>query len=109
VVTRFLVEPNIAGEITTVDIGDSSSSNSISEDEEFLAEFKLKTESDDSIVYEEKIVKDAAETVAAIRRFNSCNLFLVGIRPTGKLACAMERSECSELGPIGGLLASQDF
>ncbi|XP_045814427.1 cation/H(+) antiporter 18-like isoform X2 [Trifolium pratense] len=109
VVTRFLVEPNIAGEITTVDIGDSSSSNSISEDEEFLAEFKLKTESDDSIIYEEKIVKDAIETVATIRKFNSCNLFLVGIRPTGQLVCALERSECSELGPIGGLLASQDF
>ncbi|GAU29459.1 hypothetical protein TSUD_227240 [Trifolium subterraneum] len=83
--------------------------NSISEDEEFLAEFKLKTESDDSVIYEEKIVKDAAETVATIRKFNSCNLFLVGIRPTGELACALGRSECSELGPIGGLLASQDF
>ncbi|KAK2372079.1 cation/H antiporter [Trifolium repens] len=108
VVTRFLVEPNIAGEITRVDIEDSSSSNSISEDEEFLAQFKLKAESDDSIVYEEKIVKDAAETVATIRKFNSCNLFLVGIRPSGELACALERSEFPELGPIGGLLASQD-
>jgi hypothetical protein len=108
VVTRFLVEPNVASEITRVDIEDSSSSNSISEDEEFLAEFKLKTESDDSVIYEEKIVKDAAETVATIRKFNSCNLFLVGIRPSGELACALERIEFPELGPIGGLLASQD-
>ncbi|MCH85010.1 cation/H(+) antiporter 18-like, partial [Trifolium medium] len=108
VVIRFLVETNILGEITRVDVGESSSGKSISEDEEFLAEFKLKTASDESVIYEEKIVKDAAETVAAIREFNSCNLFLVGLRPTGELACALERSDCLELGPVGGLLASQD-
>ncbi|XP_045814428.1 cation/H(+) antiporter 18-like [Trifolium pratense] len=109
VVIRFLVDTNILGEITKVDVGESSSGKSISEDEEFLAEFKLKTASDESVIYEEKIVKDAAETVAAIREFNSCNLFLVGLRPTGELACALERSDCLELGPVGDLLASQDF
>jgi hypothetical protein len=111
VVFHFLVEPNIVGQITKVDVGDSSSSNSVSdsEDDEFLAEFKLKTASDDSIIYEEKIVKDAAETVATIREINFCNLFLVGRRPDGELAFALERSECAELGPVGGLLASQDF
>jgi len=108
VVIRFLVESNILGEITSVDVGDSSSGKSISEDEEFLAEFKLKTVSDDSVIYEEKIVKDAAETIATIHEFKSCNLFLVGLRPTGELACALERSECPELGPVGGLLVSQD-
>ncbi|GAU29458.1 hypothetical protein TSUD_227230 [Trifolium subterraneum] len=86
----------------------SESGKSISEDEEYLSEFKQKTASDESVIYEEKIVKDAAETVAAIREFNSCNLFLVGLRPTGELACALERSDCLELGPVGGLLASQD-
>jgi hypothetical protein len=109
VVIRFLVETNILGEITRVDVGESSSGKSISEDEEFLVEFKLKTASDESVIYEEKIVKDAAETVAAIREFNSCNLFLVGLMPTGELACALERSDCLELGPVGGLLASNDF
>ncbi|WJX60256.1 Cation/H(+) antiporter 18 [Trifolium repens] len=109
VVIRFLVETNILGEITRVDVGESSSGKSISEDEEFLAEFKMKTASDESVIYEEKIVKDAAETVASIREFNSCNLFLVGLRPTGELACALERSDCLELGPVGGLLASNDF
>ena len=111
VVIRFLVEPNIVGQITKVDIGDSSSSNSMSdsEDDEFLAEFKLKTASDDSIIYEERIIKDAAETVATIREINFCNLFLVGRRPASELVFALERSECPELGPVCGLLASQDF
>ncbi|CAL5187392.1 unnamed protein product [Lathyrus oleraceus] len=109
VVIRFLVEPNIVGEITRVDVGESSSTNSNSADQEFLEEFKLKTTSDDSVTYEEKTVKDAAETVATIREVNCCNLFLVGIKPAGELACALERSECLELGPVGGLLASQDF
>lgn len=109
VVIRFLVEPNIVGDITKVDIEDSSNNKSISEDNEFLAEFKLKTASDDSVIYEEKIVKYAAETVATIREMNFCNLFLVGRTPAGELACALERSECPELGPVGGLLASQDF
>ncbi|XP_004511538.2 cation/H(+) antiporter 18 [Cicer arietinum] len=109
VVVRFLVEPNIVGEITRVDIGDSSSSKPISEDDEFLAEFRLKTTNDDSVIYGEKIVKDAAETVATIREFNCCNLFVVGLRPTGELTCALERNDSSELGPVGGLLASQDY
>ncbi|AES94002.2 cation/H(+) antiporter 18 [Medicago truncatula] len=109
VVIRFLVEPNIVGQITKFDVGDSSRSNSISEDDEFLAEFKLKTASYDSVIYEEEIVKDAAETVATIRGINCCNLFLVGRRPTSELAFALKRSECPELGPVGGLLASQDF
>ncbi|KAJ1416155.1 Sodium/solute symporter superfamily [Sesbania bispinosa] len=108
VVIRFAVEPRIAGEITRVDMGESSSTKSISHDEEFLAEFKVKIANDDSIIYEEKVVKNVAETVATIGEFSCCNLFLVGRRPASELACAMKRSECPELGPVGGLLASQD-
>ncbi|XP_027360776.1 cation/H(+) antiporter 18-like [Abrus precatorius] len=108
VVIRFVVEPVNEGEIVRVDVGDSTSTKLIPDDEEFFTEFKLKIANDDSITYEERIVKNAAETVATIREFNSCNLFLVGLRPAGEVACALKRSECSELGPVGGLLASQD-
>lgn len=108
VVIRFVVEPGIVGEVTRLEVGESSSTKSISEDEEFLAEFKVKTANDDSVIYEEKMVKDAAETVATIRGLSCCNLFLVGLRPAGEVAIALKRSECPELGPVGGLLASQD-
>ncbi|TKY70993.1 Cation/H(+) antiporter 18 [Spatholobus suberectus] len=109
VVIRFVVEPMNEGEIVRVDVGDSSSTKLISQDEEFLNEFKAKIANDDSIIYEEKIVNNAAETVAIIREFNSCNLFLVGSRPAGEVACALKKCECPELGPVGGLLSSQDY
>ena len=110
VVLRFVVEPRTAGEIVRVDVEESSSSTKlVSEDEEFLAEFKEKIATDgDSIIYEEKAIKDAAETVSVIREYNRCNLFLVGRRPHGEVAYALKRSEYPELGPVGGLLVSQD-
>ncbi|OIW09940.1 hypothetical protein TanjilG_32089 [Lupinus angustifolius] len=110
VVLHFVLEPRIAGEIVIVDVseGDSPQTGSVSEDEEVLTEFKQKTANDDSIIYEEKAVKDGAETVAVIREFSRCNLFLVGLKPEGELANALNRSEYPELGPVGGLLVSQD-
>ncbi|XP_014519969.1 cation/H(+) antiporter 18 isoform X1 [Vigna radiata var. radiata] len=109
-VIRFVVEPPNETEILRVDVGDSSSSTKlVSQDEQFLDEFKVKTANDDSINYEERIVKNAAETVAIIREVNSSSLFLVGSRPVSEVACALKSSECPELGPVGGLLVSQDF
>ncbi|KAK7251392.1 hypothetical protein RIF29_34543 [Crotalaria pallida] len=109
VVLHFVVEPQIAGEIVRVDVGESCTTRLISEDEEVLSEFKLKIAGDDSITYEEKAVNDAAETVAIICECNQCNLFLVGLKPEGEVAYALKRSEHQELGPVGGLLVSQDF
>ncbi|KAE9614096.1 putative cation/H+ exchanger, rossmann-like alpha/beta/alpha sandwich [Lupinus albus] len=110
VVLRFVVEPRIKGEIVIVDVsgGESSHTGSVSEDEEVLTEFKQKIANDDSIIYEEKTVNDDAETVAVIREFSRCNLFLVGLKPEGELANALNRSEYPELGPVGGLLVSKD-
>ncbi|KAK7251394.1 hypothetical protein RIF29_34545 [Crotalaria pallida] len=110
VVLRFVVEPSISGEIVRVDVskGESSSTGSVSEDEEVLTEFQKKIAGDDSIMYEEKAVKDVAETVAVIREFSQCNLFLVGLKPEGEVVCALKRSEYPELGPVGSLLVSQD-
>ncbi|KAL2347997.1 hypothetical protein Fmac_001997 [Flemingia macrophylla] len=108
VVIRFIAEPIQEGEIRRVDVGDSSSTKLISQDEEFLGDFKLKIANDDSIIYEERIGKNASETVSIIREFNSCNMFIVGSRPTGEVACALKSNELPELGPVGDLLASQD-
>ncbi|RYQ94398.1 hypothetical protein Ahy_B08g089296 [Arachis hypogaea] len=109
VVLRFVVKPSTTGDIVRVDVGESSfSTKLISEDEEFLNEFKAKVANDDFVTYEEKAVKDAAETVAVICEFTHCNLVLVGRRPQGELAYALKRNEYPELGPIGSLLVSQD-
>ncbi|KOM33527.1 hypothetical protein LR48_Vigan01g308300 [Vigna angularis] len=78
-------------------------------DEQFLDELKVKTTNDDSINYEERIVKNVAETVAIIREVNSSSLFLVGSRPVSEVACSLKSSEFPELGPVGGLLVSQDY
>ncbi|RVX04270.1 Cation/H(+) antiporter 18 [Vitis vinifera] len=103
-VIRFLVEHETVEGIELVD-GNSKP------DEECLAELKQKISKDGSIKYEEKEVRSAAETIAAIREASFCNLFLVGRAPD-KAAIPLpldRRSECPELGPLGSLLASTDF
>ncbi|KAL6174783.1 hypothetical protein ACLB2K_051429 [Fragaria x ananassa] len=110
VVIRFLVEPEIVGEISTVDIDHNSCSKVGSVDEEFLAEFKHRIVQDDSITYEEKVVRNEAQTIGVIRETGRCHLFLVGRCPGGEVALALnKRSEFPELGPVGSLLISPDF
>ncbi|XP_054810389.1 cation/H(+) antiporter 18-like isoform X2 [Prosopis cineraria] len=108
VVVRFVLDPNLEGEIVRVDV-DNSGTKVVPEDEEFLNDLKKKEANDDSINYTEKVVKNSAETIIAIHEFNCCNLFLVGARPNNEVAFALQKSECPELGPIGALLASHDF
>ncbi|KAF5478155.1 hypothetical protein F2P56_004739 [Juglans regia] len=110
-VIRFIVEPESLGEIVTVNIDDDSSNKLGSADEEFLTEFKQKIVKDNTIIYEEKVVRNAADTIAVLRELNRCNLFLVGRKPEGNVALDLSRrrSECPELGPVGSLLTSPDF
>ncbi|KAH8513328.1 hypothetical protein H0E87_006567 [Populus deltoides] len=50
------------------------------------------------------------ETINAVHEVRHCNLFLVGRLPEGEVALALSSSsDCPELGPVGGLLASSDF
>lgn len=110
VVIRFLVEPEIVGEISTVNIDHNSGTRVGSIDEEFLAEFKHTIAKDNSISYEEKVVRNDAQTIGVIREIGRCHLFLVGRSPGGEVALALNRrSECPELGPVGSLLISPDF
>lgn len=109
-VIRFIVDPETAGEIITVDMDDNSSTKLRSVDEEFLDEFKQNIVKDDSIDYKEKVVRNAEETIAVIQQTKSCSLFLVGRMPDGQVALALSaRGECPELGPVGSLLTSPDF
>ncbi|CAK7335643.1 unnamed protein product [Dovyalis caffra] len=109
-VIRFLVRPETLGETARVDMDDGSSTELGSLDEDFLSEFKLKISKDDSVKFEEKFVGNAAETINAIHEVRHCNLFLVGRLPDGEITLALSSSsDCPELGPVGGLLASSDI
>lgn len=109
-VIRFIVEPEGMGEIVRVDMGESSSTKFGSADEEFLSKFKQNMVKDDSITYEERVVRNAADTIAVLHEVNHCNLFLVGRMPEGGVALGLSmRSECLELGPVGSLLTSPEF
>ncbi|XVF53010.1 hypothetical protein PTKIN_Ptkin05aG0064300 [Pterospermum kingtungense] len=108
-IIRFVVEPETIGEISTIDVQETSSLKTTSSDEELLAEVK-KIPRGDSVRYEEKAVRNTTETIAAIRGAGRCNLYLVGRMPHGELALALRRrTECPELGPVGSLLISPDF
>ncbi|KAM1563768.1 hypothetical protein ACFX10_038148 [Malus domestica] len=109
-VIHFLVEPEVAGEFSRINIDGNGGTKAGSVDEEFLTEFKQKTAMDDSITYEEKVVRNEAQTIAVIREIGRCHLFLVGRTPCGEVALALNRrSEWPELGPVGSLLISPGF
>ncbi|CAA2938512.1 cation H(+) antiporter 18-like [Olea europaea subsp. europaea] len=109
-VVQFTTDHKVAGETVRLDINDQDRPEARSEDEEFLAEVKEKVSNDSSIKFEEKMIKDAQETIDVIRSYSRCNLFLVGRMPEGQLVAAFNRRrECPELGPVGNLLISPDF
>lgn len=107
-IIRFLLEPETTDNIVRAE---NSSSQLRSMDEEVLSEFRTKISQDLSIVYEEKVVRNAAETICVIREVSQgCNLLLVGRKPEGEVALALnKRTDCPELGPVGSLLTSLDF
>nr|GMC98147.1 cation/H(+) antiporter 18-like [Ipomoea batatas] len=111
VVARFILAPDTAGTSVTLDVSPSGSpEEEKSRDEDFLAGFKLRNSTNSSVKYEEKAMKDAAETVEAIRGYNRCNLLVVGRMPEGEIVAAMNnKSECPELGPLGNLLSCKEF
>ncbi|KAF6145005.1 hypothetical protein GIB67_013356 [Kingdonia uniflora] len=82
-------------------------------DDEYIIEFKLKMLSNkEKVLYKEKVVSNAVETVASVRSVdNTYDFFIVG---KGRgienplTAGITDWSECPELGGIGDLLASSD-
>ncbi|GKV52220.1 hypothetical protein SLEP1_g58809 [Rubroshorea leprosula] len=105
-VIRFLPSPQISGEIVREEI--KSSTRSINE--QILAEHKEKIPSNGSINYEERVVRDAAETMEIAKEFSQCNLFLVGRTPEGEVAAKLNvKNDCPELGPVGSMLTYPEF
>ncbi|PRQ17526.1 putative cation/H+ exchanger [Rosa chinensis] len=109
-IIHFLPSPELQGEIVRVDVNDGSNPSAGPEEDKFIAELKQKISNYSSIKYEERVVGNAAETTESIREFSQCNLILVGRRPQGQIAAALNvKSDCPELGPVGCLLTSPDF
>ncbi|CAL9754243.1 unnamed protein product [Musa acuminata subsp. burmannicoides] len=82
-------------------------------DEAYITEFRLKHVSDETVVYTEKVSNNAEETVAVIRSMEGIHdLYVVG-KGGGSSSPLTEGltewCECPELGPIGDMLASNDF
>ncbi|KAF6176305.1 hypothetical protein GIB67_039383 [Kingdonia uniflora] len=81
-------------------------------DDKYITDFGLQNVSDETIVYTEKFINNAEETVVAVRSMeNIHDLYIVG-RGQGMIslhiASLNDWSECPELGAIGDLLASSD-
>lgn len=115
-VVHFLPSPAMMGKakdiVSAAIQDDSHSSLSLGpQDETAIAELKQKISTDSSIKYEAKRVESSAETIAVIKEFSGCNLYLVGRTPEGAVANngLSAKSECPELGPVGNLLTSSDF
>ncbi|KAK1378192.1 Cation/H(+) antiporter 18 [Heracleum sosnowskyi] len=109
-IIRFIVELESLQEIVPVETNADLAAKLVSQDDEFLTEFRESQSKNCSITYEEKFVRNVAETVCIIGEHNRCNLFLVGRLPEGELALALNRnSESPELGPVGCLLTSSEF
>ncbi|XP_038680508.1 cation/H(+) antiporter 18-like [Tripterygium wilfordii] len=108
-VIHFVVEPAATGEILRIDMINNFGNKPSSLDEECLSELMKRTSLDDSVKYEQKFVRNAAQIIDVIREQNRTNLFLVGRMPDGEVALALNKSsECPELGPIGSLLTFSD-
>nr|CAD1830582.1 unnamed protein product [Ananas comosus var. bracteatus] len=82
------------------------------EDEEFMANFHNRFVASGIVTYLEKYVGNGPETVTALSVMAGMySLFIVGRAETGKCddGGIGDWEECSELGPVGDLLASEDF
>ncbi|PWA90550.1 cation/H+ exchanger 16 [Artemisia annua] len=115
IVVRFLL--NSVGPATppgsiTVEIQESTSDTPTqSTDDEIISDFKKTALSkSDTMKYDERVVKNGAETIDIIHEYARCNLFLVGRMPEGVVVEFLKKkNECPEMGPVGNLLISPSF
>ncbi|XP_047337414.1 cation/H(+) antiporter 18-like [Impatiens glandulifera] len=103
VVIRFVY---VGEEHVKVNVEKTDMKERLSDDELFLSRFR----DNSSIKFEERIVSSVDEMVEVIQESSRCNLYLVGRTPEGQLAAGLKvMSDCSDLGPVGGLLTSPEF
>jgi hypothetical protein len=78
------------------------------EDDQFWSEFLgVCCKSEESIVYEERLVESRDDVVTVLRERNRSNLILAGRMPP--VVPLLHGSDCAELGPVGSYLASSEF
>ncbi|XAR49769.1 hypothetical protein NMG60_11033073 [Bertholletia excelsa] len=76
-------------------------------DQRFISECTFRKNESSTIKMEEKVVASKGDIIEALKSRGKSSIFIVG-RPT-QTALLMERSDNTELGPIGSYLASSDF
>ncbi|XP_074264946.1 cation/H(+) antiporter 18-like [Silene latifolia] len=113
VVVRFVAGPEMTGgDMVAVDLsGGGDGKDSKSADEDAIADIQQNVTKDGSVKYEERVVKAFSDTVDIVKEFIKCNMVLVGRSPEGMAAANLSvnyKGDCPELGPVGGLLISQD-
>lgn len=112
-VVHFVVDPNLSGQAIQLEVDDQTqhhNSKEIATDGTFIADFKKKASSDNSITFVESVVNNPAEAIEIMHGYKRSNLFVVGRTPEGQLAAALEdKKECPELGPVGNILISSEF
>ncbi|XP_057518915.1 cation/H(+) antiporter 18-like isoform X2 [Amaranthus tricolor] len=113
IVVHFKADSNMEGtEFLAINVSETGSyPDSKIADEEALNGIKQRVTKDGSIKYEERIVKASSDTVEIVKEFCLCNLVLVGRSSEGIVAANFGlnvKTEFPELGPVGGLLTSQE-
>lgn len=108
-VVHLVVDGETAKQAITIET-DVNGTAEVSMDVKILDEFRTNVAGKDSVTYEEKAVNNAGEVISTMGTYSRCNLFLVGRRPDGEVASALNgRMEYPELGPVGSLLSSPTF
>ncbi|XP_058735199.1 cation/H(+) antiporter 19-like [Vicia villosa] len=87
---------------------DSTDDEDKKEDNQFWSDFiSVSCKSEESIVYEERLVDSKDDVITVLRERNKSNLICVGRMPP--VVPLLDGSDCAELGPVGSYLASSDF
>jgi len=104
-----LVEVSSNKDRKTMDVVDGNHYEDKRQDDQLWSEFlsACKNSSQESMKYEEKVVESKGDIETALKEMNRCNLILVGRMPS--VAPLGSKSDCPELGPVGGFIASSDF
>ncbi|KAI4364531.1 hypothetical protein MLD38_020608 [Melastoma candidum] len=102
-VIKFVIPPGALEPATE----ENEVDNDTVDDEQMLS--GLVSMGNESISVEEKNAASTEEITAALKSMNKCNLFIVGRLPPMAPVLVNRPSDCPELGPVGGYLASSEY
>ncbi|XP_022136396.1 cation/H(+) antiporter 18-like [Momordica charantia] len=112
-VIRFVPSLDMGAESIRIDLN-KDEDVSMTADERVLMELKMKKTGDteESIVYEERVVSKSSDVIEVMREFGRCNLIVVGLASEGQVVESLQSvrvvksMECPELGLVGSLLTT---